>query len=673
VKKKMIIICAVGVLIGLVLTFFLVIANKENKKGQVLFENYNYVVTAIDEHISNHFNEDGYILYEDFSIVMQEAYKHVQGLYQEGVITNYSYEQGDTCIYLEIDNFLDVLYSPPIKDYMSGGDEKAQIVVMEPNASEFQINYLTSGMRWPIDAARTVEDAFDAFYIKDHYTDTWATVESFQNIQPRSLVMFLGHGGYTKKTGSVLFTGTCMYDKTLLEQGKRFFDEELIEKYKHMLDSGAVGINQDGYLYVTAVFFEEYIADNAFEGCFFYLGACNSCTDAYFTQSSLSQSIWDKGARAIICNSKEVLVNYNVKMMDTFFEGMTLKNEKGEYNTISQALAYAKQKHGAYDSWGKGSEVIAFHQDDFNLETFFQLSDEEESKLVVNIPQENEIIDMDDHFESEHQISRNNISVKEVFHYHRGLDKGNAYHTLYSIPEIQSNVWSIQQLNTEIYETYYNNGYVLNVQNWESTYSFPCFLKELVDYDWSINDQYLKLSLYVVRHSAYNKMYPEESKTITYTISLKTADVKKSEKNGVGNFYNECEECNEWLNRPQEKDESETELPEINLKGNWRVDWKYTQEKNNLDRNTMFGHPSQSEMSLQYDGMKFEDANKFSWFVHFEGGKGGYGIYGNEIQYVIELHNGGRIETGKIIHQNINGTSYLVQLIGGYTVYWYKE
>lgn len=165
-------------------------------------------------------------------------------------------------------------------------------------------------------------------------------------------MIFNGHGGANAEVGSVLFTGI------------ESWNEKTLERYSKEIESKAIGINQKGEFYLTSKFFDTYVSENAYDGNLFYLGSCSSAAD-----ERLMQSIWNKGARAIVGNTKTVWINYNLKMLYSFFEGLTIRDSEGEFLSISKALEYAKSQNGDKDPciFGYGSEVWACYRDDFTL------------------------------------------------------------------------------------------------------------------------------------------------------------------------------------------------------------------------------------------------------------------------------------------------------------------
>lgn len=312
---------------------------------------YEKIMADSESIMEKHLNENGYIEPQDEETVLNELRDYAQGLYENGSITDYTYEAGDTCVYMEVDGWLDVLYTPPIEGYMSGGADELQIITLEPNATEFYLSYIWSGGKGPDEAAERIVSTIDRFSHTEDLENAEVTIETFRSLPKNSIIIFNGHGGHREEFGSVLFTGIKADTETIMQYLQMFTDE-----------TNPIGINDKGKIYLTAAFFEKYVPTNAYDGNLFYLGACNS-----FTDSRLAQSIWDKGARAIIGNTLKVSIPYNFQMTYSFCEGLASMNSSGNFLSIIEAVDYAKRQNGENDFWGVGSEVVACYRDDFTL------------------------------------------------------------------------------------------------------------------------------------------------------------------------------------------------------------------------------------------------------------------------------------------------------------------
>lgn len=324
-----------------------IITTEQIKAAQIT---YNTIIAEADKLTEKYCNSNNEVTIDDLPKLLKEVAQYANELKNTGVISSFSYSDGDTCVYMQIDDWLNILYDPIVDGYMAGGlDRGFQIITLEPNASaiEMYFNYVTTGAEGADQAAQMVENSFDNFYFSTNLDNKNVTIEAFVNLPQDSIIIFSGHGGYTSEVGGVLFTGVNAWDK------------DLISKYCEA-GSRAVCFNKKGQAYLTSEFFDRYVKDEQYNGNLFYLGSCSSFQDA-----RLVQSIWDKGARAIVGNSNSVYIRYNFRMIASFFEGLTSKDESGKYRTISEALEYAQNIHGITD--GNICQVVACFRDDFRL------------------------------------------------------------------------------------------------------------------------------------------------------------------------------------------------------------------------------------------------------------------------------------------------------------------
>lgn len=103
---------------------------------------------------------------------------------------------------------------------------------------------------------------------------------------------------------------------SFLGLGKRKLDAETLDAYNTLVGSDALLVAQNGQYCVTSEFFEQMVAEDAYEGNLFYLNACSSLQD-----ERLAKSLSDKGARCIVGNTQFIWTPYASSMMYSFFDG----------------------------------------------------------------------------------------------------------------------------------------------------------------------------------------------------------------------------------------------------------------------------------------------------------------------------------------------------------------
>lgn len=326
---------------------------KESKASKAV-KTYEIVSEQTIQIEKDYLNEDGYIKSDDVDVLLSEVYACAETLYADGIITDYAYKTGDTCVYMKIDDWLGFLYMPPLEAALSGGsDGKVEIYTVQPYSTEFTAYRLAfaSGVffnKTPDITAELLHKTFSKeCEYKTNYDDDEISIEIFLNFPKQSVVMWEGHGGYNDKVGS------------FLGLGNQKLDEQTLDVYDIFVGADALLVAQNGQYCVTSVFFEKIVPENAYEGCLFYLNTCSS-----FTDERLARSIRDKGARCVIGNTTKTWIPYSTTMMYRFFEGFTKQNDSGNFYTVSEALNYAKEKEGEIDPL-YGSSVEAVYRDDF--------------------------------------------------------------------------------------------------------------------------------------------------------------------------------------------------------------------------------------------------------------------------------------------------------------------
>lgn len=349
--KKYILVIAAIIILG-TLFFFAVSRVLSIRKTQKALEEYQKVTQIVDTVEGSYVDDRGFVAPDQAEELMKEVSSVAEQMYSDGLLTDYSYAPGDSGVYMEIDGWLGVIFSPEVEDMMSGGTEEVQIYTFEPNDGEFYANYALAGFNGPDDAASKIANSFEKFKFSHNINGKEVSIENIKKIEPNSVIAWIGHGGYLDKFGSVLCLGTEAYDQSTI----LIYQQEFADK--------AICLNGDKGFYITSVFFDKYMPEGCFDGSLVYLGACNSVTD-----TRLAESIANKGARAILGNSRSVNISYNFQMVYSFFEGLTTKKPDGNYMTVSDALEYAKNKNGATDPWpfSAKSEVRLGSIDDFTL------------------------------------------------------------------------------------------------------------------------------------------------------------------------------------------------------------------------------------------------------------------------------------------------------------------
>lgn len=327
-------------------------AQQQFARAEAAFDTLSRELAQIE---APYLDVDGYADPADQQALLADVYRFAGEQRQKGVLTDCAYHDGDTMVYMQIDGWYGVLYGAPLRDMMAGGSD-ISITTLEPYAGtlDFSVTHAAANGKGADQAAEELAARMDGFHFTGNYNGDFVSVDFLENNDfANSILMWVGHGGYEADVGSVLFLGTPKMDASTW-----------IIRQQEMAD-GALFRNSEGSYSVNKVFVEKYMQDGAFENSLVYLGACSSARDQLETQDGLIQAMLDKGARFVMGNSTTVSLIYNYSMLYTFFDGMLQTNSDGSAYDVADALAYARGKHGDFDSvvatgcyvWGDGENI----------------------------------------------------------------------------------------------------------------------------------------------------------------------------------------------------------------------------------------------------------------------------------------------------------------------------
>ena len=146
----------------------------------------------------------------------------------------------------------------------------------------------------------------------------------------QQLLIWAGHGGYNRKTGSVLDTGI---DSDLNDKS------QLIEIKNDRATIVNVAGDPDSHLAITPAFVKRYV--RGMSGSVVYLCACSTGED-----SQLADAFLDNGATAVFGNTGSISHVYNVAMLQGVLTTFLTPDENGNYPTLSKSLSTAKKTIG---------------------------------------------------------------------------------------------------------------------------------------------------------------------------------------------------------------------------------------------------------------------------------------------------------------------------------------
>lgn len=265
----------------------------------------------------------GFQTEEDIKNAIAAQKSYAKELEAQGVVSSYTAD--DNSVYFKFENGLSYLYiaAPEGTDALST-DSEATVCSVE-----------TTGRADSLAAISTITSAFSATSSK------WSasTAKTPRNITlaglkelggKQQLLIWAGHGGYNRKTGSVLDTGidTDLNDKS-----------QLIEIKNDRATIVNVAGDPDSHLAITPGFVKRYV--RGMGGSVVYLCACSTGED-----SQLADAFLDNDATAVFGNTGSISHAYNVAMLQGVLTAFLTPDENGNYPTLSKSLSTAKKTIG---------------------------------------------------------------------------------------------------------------------------------------------------------------------------------------------------------------------------------------------------------------------------------------------------------------------------------------
>ena len=265
----------------------------------------------------------GFQTEEDIKNAIAAQKSYAKELEAQGVVSSYTAD--DNSVYFKFENGLSYLYiaAPEGTDALST-DSEAAVSSVE-----------TTGRTDSLAAISTITSAFSATSSKwsasTAKTPSNITLAGLKELGGKQqLLIWAGHGGYNRKTGSVLDTGI---DSDLSDKA------QLIEIKNDRATIVNVAGDPDSHLAITPAFVKRYV--RGMSGSVVYLCACSTGED-----SQLADAFLDNGATAVFGNTGSISHVYNVAMLQGVLTAFLTPDENGNYPTLSKSLSTAKKNIG---------------------------------------------------------------------------------------------------------------------------------------------------------------------------------------------------------------------------------------------------------------------------------------------------------------------------------------
>ncbi|WP_294162582.1 hypothetical protein [uncultured Senegalimassilia sp.] len=283
---------------------------------------FEETLNQIDQNAAT-YASGGFQTEEDVKNAIAAQKSYAKELEAQGVVSSYTAD--DNSVYFKFENGLSYLYiaAPEGTDALST-DSEATVSSVE-----------TTGRSDSLAAISTITSAFSATSSKwsasTAKTPSNITLAGLKQLGGKQqLLIWAGHGGYNRKTGSVLDTGI---DSDLSDKS------QLIEIKNDRATIVNVAGDPDSHLAITPAFVKRYV--RGMSGSVVYLCACSTGED-----SQLADAFLDNGATAVFGNTGSISHVYNVAMLQSVLTTFLTPDENGDYPTLSKSLSTAKKTIG---------------------------------------------------------------------------------------------------------------------------------------------------------------------------------------------------------------------------------------------------------------------------------------------------------------------------------------
>lgn len=283
---------------------------------------FEETLNQIDQNAAT-YASSGFQTEEDVKDAIAAQKSYAKELEAQGVVSSYTAD--DNSVYFKFENGLSYLYiaAPEGTDALST-DSEATVSSVE-----------TTGRTDSLAAISTITSAFSATSSKwsasTAKTPSNITLAGLKELGGKQqLLIWAGHGGYNRKTGSVLDTGI---DSDLSDKA------QLIEIKNDRATIVNVAGDPDSHLAITPAFVKRYV--RGMSGSVVYLCACSTGED-----SQLADAFLDNGATAVFGNTGSISHVYNVAMLQGVLTTFLTPDENSNYPTLSKSLSTAKRTIG---------------------------------------------------------------------------------------------------------------------------------------------------------------------------------------------------------------------------------------------------------------------------------------------------------------------------------------
>lgn len=304
----------------LIIDFYKEMSEEDSNR---LYENTREDINSISDNYSDYY---GYVEKNNVQSALTAVERYAKEIVNTGDARHYEKNQGNIIIKLKSGE--SIAYIPKVEGFDSAGsDVEIDITTCQPSLRGY--DYALDCMDLPDKAARTLTDTFDNTSFNRDYDNWEVDLDAIDSFSKNEIVIWHGHGGYSKKLHSFLVTGEQHYP-----EHSRSFDT--------YVEDGIVFSTDDDVM-ITSRYIKKNCGD--LSGSLFYLGACESGDD-----KELANSFINKGAQAVVVNKFSILTEYNLKIQNKIISNLSRFDENtNNFYSLNDAIVKAKSQVGYSD------------------------------------------------------------------------------------------------------------------------------------------------------------------------------------------------------------------------------------------------------------------------------------------------------------------------------------
>ena len=289
-------------------------------------ESLSYAQSTFEDAEFDYMDDDFLILEKDLSKALAADKKVAEKMKSEGIITKYEVNDDNIVVWLK--SGAAYIHQPDVKEYQELASEATGVKTYEPYRGQDD-NFIKAQKKHGsiTDLAKKIQSADSRYSYNVDCGASQATVESMKRWTGESIIIWLGHGAYTKSIGECLSTGEYLNDENSRRLAEDYYADRVV-------------LTDDNRFMVTSKFFDHYYNSGSLTGSLIWLGGCSTDRD-----TRMCDVLRSKGASTVLGSSWKITIPYLVSMTNHFFTRLTETDKStGTYYTADKALQYAKDK-----------------------------------------------------------------------------------------------------------------------------------------------------------------------------------------------------------------------------------------------------------------------------------------------------------------------------------------